>query len=127
MIEQMVRIVDGRVVELKLHGLELSGALPAEIGQLTSLTELVLNDNQLTSVPAEIGQLTSLKWLYLGGNQLTSVPAEIGQLASLRSLTLGGNQLTRVPAAICQLRAADCHVHLDDGVTVDGVLWRRLV
>ena len=58
MIEQMVRIVDGRVVELKLHGLELTGAMPAEIGQLTSLTELVLDDNQLTIVPAEIGQLT---------------------------------------------------------------------
>ena len=39
------------------------------------------------AVPAEIGQLTSLTRLYLGGNQLTSVPAEIGQLTSLRSCT----------------------------------------
>ena len=103
MIEQMVRIVDGRVVELKLHGLELSGALPAEIGQLTSLTELVLNDNQLTSVPAEIGQLTSLVALRLYENELTSVPAEIGQLTSLEELFLNGNQLTSVPAEIGQL------------------------
>ena len=38
----------------------LTGAVPAEIGQLTSLTWLDLGDNQLTSLPAEIGQLTSL-------------------------------------------------------------------
>ena len=58
--------------------------MPAEIGQLTSLEDLNLDRNQLTSVPAEIGQLTSLEKLTtLYGNQLTSVPAEIGQLTSL--------------------------------------------
>ena len=46
-----------------------------------------LGDNQLTSVPAEIGQLTSLRELVLYDNQLTSLPAEIGQLASLRCWT----------------------------------------
>jgi Leucine-rich repeat (LRR) protein len=39
--------------------------LPAEIWQLTSLTELYLDGNQLTSLPAEIGQLTSLTVLDL--------------------------------------------------------------
>ena len=78
-----------------------------------------LDDNQLTSLPAEIGQLTSLTELYLDGNQLTSVPAEIGQLTSLDELNLSGNQLTSLPAAIRELRAAGCDVYLDDGVTVD--------
>jgi leucine-rich repeat protein SHOC2 len=54
--------------------------VPAEIGQLTALTKLWIDDNKLTSVPAEIGQLTSLVQLGLGANQLTSVPAEIWQL-----------------------------------------------
>ena len=39
----------------------LTGAVPAEIGQLTLLRVLNLGDNQLTSLPAEIGQLTSLR------------------------------------------------------------------
>ena len=93
----------GRVVELELGEMGLTGAVPAEIGQLTSLAELWLDGNQLTSVPAEIGRLTSLTMLYLHNNQLTSVPAEIGQLAALKVLSLSGNQLTSVPAEIGQL------------------------
>ena len=137
-----VTMEDGRVVKLMLLGFCLTGAvpaeigrltslvglylvdnmltsLPAEIGQLTSLRELNLGDNQLTSLPAEIGQLTSLEVLDLRHNQLTSVPAEIGQLTSLRHLWLGDNQLTTLPAAIRELRAAGCLVRLDDGVMVD--------
>ena len=108
-----VTMEHGRVVALELEEFGLTGAVPAEIGQLTSLTELNFGGNTLTSVPAEIGQLTSLVGLYLKNNQLTSVPAEIGQLTSLRSLFLGSNQLTSVPAAIRDLRAAGCRVYLD--------------
>ena len=137
-----VTMENGRVVELDLDGLGLTGAVPAEIGQLTSLRELRLTGNQLTSVPAEIGQLTSLEELGLGGNQLTSLPAEIGQLTALRQLNLEcnqltslpaeiwqltsltdlnlfGNQPTSVPAEIRELRAAGCYVQLDAGVRVD--------
>jgi leucine-rich repeat protein SHOC2 len=137
-----VTMENGRVVDLELEDFGLSGAVPAEIGQLTLLRVLNLNDNQLTSVPAEIGQLTalehldlsdnqltslpaeigqltSLKRLHLVGNQLTSMPAEIWQLTSLEVLGLNGNQLTTLPAAIGELRAAGCAVWLDDGVTFD--------
>ena len=100
-----VTMENGRVVQLKLVNFGLTGALPAEIGQLTSLEWLNLSYNQLTSVPAEIGQLTSLVTLYLHGNQLTSVPAEIGQLTSLEQLYLSRNQLTSLPAEIGQLTA----------------------
>ena len=61
-----VTMENSRVVELELVEFGLTGAVPAEIGQLTSLTVLVLRCNELTSVPAEIGQLTSLRWLHLG-------------------------------------------------------------
>ena len=102
-----VTMENGRVVELRCGGLGLTGAVPAEIGQLTSLTELDLRGNQLTSLPAEIGQLTSLTYLNLGGNQLTSLPAEIGQLTSLTELYLSDNQLTSLPAEIGQLTSLE--------------------
>ena len=137
-----VTMVDGRVVELHLTQMGLIGAVPAEIGQLTSLKRLYLGHNQLTSVsaeigqltslerlhlhcnkltslPAEIGQLTSLKRLFLFSNQLTSVPAEIGQLTSLKWLWLRENGLTSVPAEIGKLRAAGCKVGLEYYVTFD--------
>jgi hypothetical protein len=102
-----VTMENGRVVELRCGGLGLTGAVPAEIGQLTSLTELDLPGNQLTSLPAEIGQLTSLTYLNLDANQLTSLPAEIGQLTSLTELGLSGNQLTSLPAEIWQLTSLE--------------------
>ena len=96
---------NGRVVKLELFMVGLTGAVPAEIGQLASLRQLHLSHNRLTSLPAEIGQLTSLMGLYLNGNQLTSLPAEMGQLTSLETLHLYINQLTSVPAEIGQLTA----------------------
>jgi Leucine-rich repeat (LRR) protein len=44
---------------------------------------LAVNRNQLTSLPAEIGRLTSLTTLDLDDNKLTSLPAEIGRLREL--------------------------------------------
>ena len=92
--------------------------LPAEIWQLTSLKVLILGGNQLTSLPAEIGQLTSLTQLYLHNNQLTSLPAEIGQLASLKYFTFRYNQLTSAPASIInELKARGCKVYAPDDIT----------
>ncbi len=39
---------DGRVTEINLSSNQLTGSIPVEIGDLTSLTKLFLCDNQLT-------------------------------------------------------------------------------
>ena len=52
-----VTMEDGRVVKLMLLGFCLTGAVPAEIGQLTSLKVLNLHGNQPSSLPAAIREL----------------------------------------------------------------------
>ena len=61
-----------------------------------SVTTLNLFENRLTGmVPPELGNLTSLKLLVLAGNDLTgTIPPELGDLRSLQGLYLYGNRLT---------------------------------
>ena len=92
--------VAGRVVGLDLtgdpssgtlHGLR--GSLPAELGNLASLTRLDLSINGLSGpIPAELGNLGSLTYLRLSLNGLTgSIPAELGNLTNLTRLHLSRN------------------------------------
>ena len=59
-----------------------TGSIPAEIGNLTSLTKLYLDNNDLNgTIPSDIGSLTSLTDLQIHNNQLSgSIPPEIGCL-----------------------------------------------
>ena len=86
----------GRVVELNLPRDNLTGPIPPELGNLTSLTRLDLRSNDLTGpIPPELGNLTNLEILWLPGNDLTGpVPPELGSLSSLEQLVLGHNQLS---------------------------------
>ena len=96
------------LTNLNLDGNLLTGSIPAEIGNLTALNSLSLANNPLTgSIPPEIGSLTALQYLYLDNCQLTgSIPAEIGNLTALRELHLYGNQLTGpIPAETGNLTA----------------------
>ena len=83
-----VRMEDNRVVRLNVPTYPWPLlAVPAVIGQFTSLRELSLRGHKLTSLPAEIGQLASLEELDLRDNQADELPAEIGQLTSLTGCT----------------------------------------
>ena len=97
---------DGRVTELYLIDNQLTGAIPAELGDLTKLELLALINNRLTgSIPAELGYLTNVEVLALIDNRLTgSIPAELGYLTNVEFLGLGGNQLTgEIPAELGNL------------------------
>ena len=96
----------GRVIALHLISNRLTGEIPAELGNLTNLEELSLDDNQLTGeIPAELGNLAILEWLILDRNQLTGeIPAELGNLTNLEWLTMNTNQLTgEIPAELGNL------------------------
>lgn len=91
---------------LDLHGFGLT-CLPPEIGQLTTLEELILEGNQLIALPPEIGLLTELTVLDLSDNQLSVLPDEIGKLISLTALHLTFNELSSLPPEIGLLTALE--------------------
>ncbi|MFA6159123.1 MAG: leucine-rich repeat domain-containing protein [Candidatus Paceibacterota bacterium] len=102
-----------RVTRLGLSDCRLKGPVPSQIGLLTPLRRLDLDQNQLTSLPPEIGKLSSLEYLRLDANQLTSLPPEMGRLLSLRVLVLSANRLTSIPLEMGQLVSLRT-LHLDD-------------
>ena len=68
---------------------QLTGQVPAALGQLAALERLLLDNNQLTGeVLAALGQLVALEELSLSGNQLTSVPAALMQQLRGRGVTV---------------------------------------
>ena len=94
-LEMLDETVAGIADDLRRPGLDVSGILPAAIGDLTALENLLLNNNRLVgSIPTEIGALVNLEKLYLHGNLLFGVlPAELGSLTSLTELLVTDNLL----------------------------------
>ena len=82
----------GGVIELILRGNQLSGEIPAELGNLTNLEGLELAENELSGeIPPELSSLSNLRALFLGTNQLSGeIPPEVGSLANLWGLFLDG-------------------------------------
>jgi uncharacterized repeat protein (TIGR02543 family) len=81
---------------LALNGNQLSGAIPADLGNMVSLKELQLYNNKFDGyIPATIGEMDSLEELWLNGNGFTgSIPAELFSMSSLRELYLNTNKLS---------------------------------
>jgi hypothetical protein len=104
------------LVYLCLDGSKLSGAIPAELGQLGALTDLHLDQNELSgAIPTELGQLGALNHLYLNGNELSgAIPTELGQLGALMELWLSENQLTGQEAfgAYMKEHHPDCYFEM---------------
>ncbi|NQT27365.1 choice-of-anchor D domain-containing protein [candidate division KSB1 bacterium] len=82
------------VTEVNLLNNNLSGSIPAQIGDIRFLQKLNLSFNQINgAIPPQISLLDFLTNLNLGNNQMQgSIPPEIGQL-NLVELSLLGNQL----------------------------------
>ena len=87
---------------------QLNGPIPATLGSLGSLEVLTANHNQLSGrIPAEFGSLDSLRILQLNSNLLSdSIPWTLGSLERLQVLALDHNQLSgTIPTTLGNLRS----------------------
>ena len=102
----------GLVIKLDLGFNNLSGDIPPELGNLTSLQELNLYENPSLScrIPPELGNLTNLRLLHIYVNPVLpavfppswdpvpdpscSIPPELGNLTNLQELRLGLDELS---------------------------------
>ena len=81
----------------------LQGTLPTQLGQMTSLTALLLHSNQIGgSLISQLGQLTALNsYLYLSQNSFSgTIPYTLGALTGVKQLYLYSNSLAgSIPAS----------------------------
>ncbi|MCK5110213.1 MAG: leucine-rich repeat domain-containing protein [Arcobacteraceae bacterium] len=77
--------------------------LPRDKDKLLSLTELYIDNNNLSAITPEINILKNLKKLNIGNNDLIELQKEIGKLINLTELTLDRNKLTKLPKEISGL------------------------
>ncbi|XP_076958384.1 uncharacterized protein LOC143634100 [Bidens hawaiensis] len=86
----------GRVHELSLPRLALSGRLTSQISELTRLRKLSLHNNNFNgSIPSALSQCTLLRVVYLQNNHFTGVlPPAIGNLTNLLVFNVADNFLS---------------------------------
>ncbi|XP_054815636.1 probable LRR receptor-like serine/threonine-protein kinase At1g53440 isoform X2 [Prosopis cineraria] len=82
------------VTNIMLRGLNISGVIPNEFGDLTQLNVLDLTYNYLNgSIPTFFTRIPITNLSMVGNRISGSIPAEFGEIASLQELILEDNQL----------------------------------
>ncbi|KAK1426484.1 hypothetical protein QVD17_15158 [Tagetes erecta] len=82
--------------DISLLGNRITGKIPPELGNITTLTKLDLEANYLSgTVPAELGKLINLKSLILSSNQFQgTLPAALGELRNLENFRINDNNFS---------------------------------
>ncbi|KAK2982533.1 hypothetical protein RJ640_023749, partial [Escallonia rubra] len=95
-----------RVTAVNLPDMGLTGTIPKEVGNLTSLVFLNISNNSLQGhLPAEVGLLHQLQYMSLQFNELSGeIPSSLSRCWKLRQLSLNGNKFNgSIPGAIGNL------------------------
>ncbi|CAI9755949.1 unnamed protein product [Fraxinus pennsylvanica] len=93
---------------LRAFRCSIKGAVPPEIGNLSSLVNLNFASNQLMGfIPGTIGKLTNLQGIYFVQNKLDGyIPVNLCQLTNLVDLVLSDNMLYgAIPTCLGELRS----------------------
>lgn len=81
---------------LSMNQAQLQSVIPQEIGSLSNVSRLELQENNLSgSIPDTIGRMQKLQGFYAGTNKLEGpIPFSICQLSSISEMLLDGNVLS---------------------------------
>ncbi|GAA0167994.1 transmembrane signal receptor [Lithospermum erythrorhizon] len=110
---------NGFVSALGLPGMNLSGTLSPEIGKLSYLQSVLLQNNDISgSIPDAIGKLKKLQALDLSINKFDGeIPSSLGDLFHLNYLRLNNNSLSgQIPESLSKI----------DGLTLMDVSFNNL-
>ncbi|RZC88832.1 hypothetical protein C5167_031206 [Papaver somniferum] len=92
-----------KLVSIYLGGNRLSGPIPKEIGNITTLKELDLGFNQFYGeLPQNLGDIVGITRMLLSSNNFTGeLPHTFSKLTSLEDLRISDNQFTgKIPSFI---------------------------
>ncbi|KAK2992422.1 hypothetical protein RJ640_022800 [Escallonia rubra] len=95
-----------RVTAVNLPDMSLTGTIPKEVGNLTSLVFLNISNNSLQGhLPAEVGLLHQLQYMNLLYNELSGeIPSSLSRCWKLRQLLLNANKFNgSIPGSIGNL------------------------
>lgn len=125
--ESLPRCSPSKLRELNLGWNNITGTLPAGIGQFTSFVDLNLCNNHLTGlVPSEIFMLNNLTSLCLADNNLTGIITEevFSGLTRLKYIDLSSNQMgPGFPPWLQRLAGVDYIDMEDTGITGQFPYW----
>ncbi|WOH05871.1 hypothetical protein DCAR_0625294 [Daucus carota subsp. sativus] len=92
-----------QLVNISLIGNRLTGSIPKQFGNITTLQQLVLEYNQLSGpIPPELGSLPAIKRILLSSNNFTGeLPVTLAKLTTLKDFRAVDNRLTgKIPEFI---------------------------
>jgi len=84
------------IIDLNLSSNNLTGNIPTQLGNLSCLKKLILTNNNLSGIiPLQLSALSKLNFLDLSSNNLNgAIPFQLNQLGDLLRLSLSNNTLT---------------------------------
>ncbi len=74
--------------------------IPREIGALTELKEILIENCGITTLPEEIGNLVNLEKLDLHNTSIKSLPPSIGKLVKLEEIVIEDTPIESLPSSI---------------------------
>ncbi|KAG9448163.1 hypothetical protein H6P81_014291 [Aristolochia fimbriata] len=91
------------LVNISLVGNRLSGPIPKQIGNITTLRNLTLESNRLSGpLPPELGDVINIERILLSSNEFTGeLPATLAKLTNLKDFRISDNNFTgKIPSFI---------------------------